>query len=47
MSRKEIMLSVNKILETLEFYDEEFIDSVIHAITYNDPFTDEEIAELS
>ena len=47
MSREEIMLSVNKILETLEFYDEEFVDCVIVAITNNEPFTDEEIADLS
>ena len=47
MSREEIMLSINKILEVLEFCDVEFIDSVVYAIANNEPFTDEEIAELS
>ena len=47
MSREEIMLSVNKILGSLEFYDEEFVDCVVSAISNNEPFTNEEIEELS
>ena len=47
MSKKKIMESVNNILESLEFYDEEFIERVVSAIADNDPFTDEEIEELS
>ena len=47
MSRKEIMESVNRILDSLEFYDELFVDRVVEAIAGNDPFTDEEIEELA
>ena len=47
MSKEEIMLTVNRILEVLDFYNEDFIDRVVSAIADNDPFTDEEIAELS
>lgn len=47
MSKKEIMESVNKILDSLEFYNEEFIDRVIEAIADNAPFDEEEIEELS
>lgn len=47
MSRNEIMLSVNRILEVLDFYDVEFIDAVVYAIANNEPFTEEEIAEIS
>lgn len=43
MSKEEIMLNVNRILEILEFYDEEFIERVVSAMVNNDPFTDEEI----
>lgn len=41
------MESVNNILDSLEFYAEEFIDRVVEAIADNAPFTDEEIEELS
>ena len=47
MSRREIMESVNNILDSLEFYSEEFIDRVIEAIADNAPFDEEEIEQLS
>lgn len=38
---------MENILEVLEFCNEEFIEHVVSAIADNEPFTDEEIAELS
>ena len=47
MSKREIMESVNNILNSLEFYSEEFIDRVTEAIAANEPFDEEEIEELA
>lgn len=47
MSKRAIMELTNKLLWELEWADdEEFIDRVVDAVRYNDPFTDEDIYEM-
>lgn len=46
MTKPFIMRLVNRLLEELEYtYDEEFTDRVVAAVSYNQPFTEDEIAE--
>lgn len=48
MTRKEVMLTVNKIINMLMWCDdEEFVERVTSAIANGDDFTDEEIEEFS